>query len=56
MFCTTGNTTRKYLHDTQDEAEADCVARDELALVRPLDLDQRYYAVYTAEPVLVQTH
>lgn len=41
----------EYLHDTKEEAEADCGARDELALVRPLDLDQRYYAVYAAEPV-----
>jgi len=44
-----------YVHETDTAAREDCASRSELAIVRPIDLDQQYFGVYTASPINIKT-
>jgi hypothetical protein len=41
----------QYVHSSEADAKADSNERDTAALVQPLELDRRYYAVYTVSVI-----
>ena len=44
----------QYVHSSEADAKADSNERDAAALVQPLELDRRYYAVYTVS--IIEKH
>ena len=41
----------QYVHSSEADAKADSNKRDTAALVQPLELDRRYYGVYTVSTI-----